>query len=74
MTVPIYGSPEYQALPEGHPDRQASMEHAAECWRLEGTEEAIAARLRDEIEFNNWYTAYRLRELSKDLSEGLRGE
>jgi hypothetical protein len=72
VDIPIYGSPEYHELPQDDPARLASIERAAEAWRLMWTVEAVAARLKAEINFNDQYTAWRLRQLSNDLSEGLQ--
>jgi hypothetical protein len=42
---------------------------AAECWRLDGTDEALRDRFLRELAENNWLAAWRLRRLSGDLSE-----
>ena len=48
--VPRYGSPEWEALPTGDPRVFAAVVAAAESWRRDGTDEAIAARLRQELD------------------------
>jgi hypothetical protein len=67
--TPIYGSPEWEALPPTDAQRFASVIRAAECWRQDGTDEAIRDRFLQELAENNWLTAWRLRRVSGDLSE-----
>jgi hypothetical protein len=67
--TPIYGSPQWEALAANDARRFASAVRAAECWRLEGTDEALRDRILREIAENNWLTAWRLRRLSGDLSD-----
>jgi hypothetical protein len=67
--TPIYGSPEWETLDPTDPQRFASVVRAAECWRLEGTDQALVDRFLREIAENNWLCAWRLRRLSGDLSE-----
>lgn len=45
--LPVYGTPEWEALPDG-PEKVASVVRAAECWRLDG--ERLAERLQAELE------------------------
>lgn len=63
--IPIYGSPEWEALDTTDPRRFASVVRAAECWRLDGEPDAI----RDRLAENDLLTAVRIREVSHDLSE-----
>lgn len=64
--IPIYGSREWLALT--HESRLACAIRAAEQWRREGTPDAIAARLRDELATIDTYIRYRLAEVSHDVS------
>ncbi|HEY9411209.1 MAG TPA: hypothetical protein VIP77_16640 [Jiangellaceae bacterium] len=48
--IPRYGSPEWEAMPTGDARVFAAVVIAAENWRRDGTDEAIAARLRQELE------------------------
>ncbi|HEY9411434.1 MAG TPA: DUF2742 domain-containing protein [Jiangellaceae bacterium] len=57
--VPRYGTPEWEALPDGDPRVFAAVVIAAECWRRDGTPEAIAARLRQELEESDRLVLYR---------------
>jgi Protein of unknown function (DUF2742) len=66
--IPIYGSDAWEALEDLHPRRFASVVRAAECWRLDGTDEAICARIEQELRDNDQLAAWRLRRLSGDLS------
>lgn len=66
--VPLYGSAEHQALPLADPRWLASVVRAAECWRLDGTPEAVARRLLDE----DRALAHRVRHASYDVCDGWR--
>jgi hypothetical protein len=68
--LPIYGSTDWFALPPVDPRKFGSVVRAAECWRLDGTDDVLRWRLLDEIRFNNEFAAWRLRMLSADLSDG----
>jgi hypothetical protein len=65
--IPIYGSPEWAALDRLDPRRFASVVRAAECWRQEGTAEAIRARLLDELEVADLIARWRVRMASHDV-------
>jgi hypothetical protein len=67
--LPIYGSAEWEALDPVDPRRFAAVVVAAECWRSDGTDDAIRARLEQELAEQNRLCAWRLRRLSGDLSE-----
>jgi hypothetical protein len=45
--APVYGSPEWLALPEGSPAKVAAVVRAAECWARDGDE--LEDRLRSEV-------------------------
>jgi hypothetical protein len=45
--VPTYGSPEWLALPDGHPVKLAGLVIAAECWAQDGDD--LERRLRTEV-------------------------
>jgi len=62
--IPVYGSPEWEALDRLDPRRFASVVRAAECWRLEGEPEAIRRRLADD----DLLVRLRLRHMIGDLS------
>jgi hypothetical protein len=47
-THPPYGSREWLGLPEGSPEKIASVVAAAECWALDGDD--LEARLQLEVE------------------------
>ncbi|WP_053205856.1 hypothetical protein [Jiangella muralis] len=66
--LPVYGSPDFEALPPDDPRRVASCVRAAECWRLDGTDDAIRARLAEEFETNDLLVRYRISEASRDVS------
>ena len=67
--LPLYGSDEWGQLPADDPRRFASVVRAAECWRLDGTDDALRDRFLRELAENTWLCAWRLRRLSGDLSE-----
>jgi hypothetical protein len=69
--TPIYGSREWESLDRADVRRFTSVIRAAECWRQDGTDEAIRNRFLRELAENNWLTAWRLRRLSGDLSEAV---
>jgi hypothetical protein len=45
--IPIYGSPEFLALPEGSPAKIGSVVRAAEAWAMDGDQ--LEERLRLEV-------------------------
>jgi hypothetical protein len=47
--VPLYGSEEWEALPDTDPRRVASVVRAAEAWRRDGQAEHLATRLQIEL-------------------------
>lgn len=49
-TIPEYGSPEFEALPDNDPRKVASCVRAAEAWRTYFSPEEITRRLRAEFE------------------------
>jgi Protein of unknown function (DUF2742) len=61
--LPIYGSPDWEALDAVDPRRFASVVRAAECWRLDGEPEAVRERLTE----NDWLVRYRVREGGLDV-------
>lgn len=69
--IPIYGSHEWHQLEPTDPRKFASVVRAAEAWRQDGTDEAIATRLHAEFADNDRLAAWRLRQMSHDLSAGL---
>jgi hypothetical protein len=68
VALPLYRSPEFDALDPDDPRRWQSTVRAADAWWREGQPDQIAIRLRDEIEFNDRFAAWRLRMVSNDLS------
>ena len=66
--IPIYRSPEFDALDPDDPRRGQSTVRAADAWYADGTAEAMRNRLLAEIEFNDRFSAWRMRALSHDLS------
>ena len=65
--TPIYGSPEWEALPVADARRWASVIRAAECWRLDGTDEAIRDRLLDELAVADLLARWRVRMAGHDV-------
>jgi len=61
------GSPEWEELPAADPRRFAAVVRAAEAWRRDGTPEAIAARLRAELDDADLLKRHR-----NELLEGVR--
>jgi hypothetical protein len=72
--IPTYGSPEWAALDPLDPRRFASVVRAAECWRLDGTGDAIRERIERQLlvadTIAEQIAVSRLRALSWDLSAG----
>jgi hypothetical protein len=70
--IPVYGSAEWEALPNIDPRRFASTVRAAECWRLDGTDDAIRERVEHQLlladTIAEQIAVARLRALSWDLS------
>jgi hypothetical protein len=71
LALPLYRSVEFDALDPDDPRRWQSTVRAADAWWREGQPDQIAIRLRDEIEFNDRFAAWRIRMLSNDLSAAL---
>jgi hypothetical protein len=65
---PEYGSPAWQALPVDHPDRDRAVWQAAEAWRRYWRPDAIAERLRAELDLIDRITLDRFKAASADLS------
>ncbi|HEY9410972.1 MAG TPA: hypothetical protein VIP77_15445 [Jiangellaceae bacterium] len=65
--IPRYGSPEWEALPTGDARVFAAVVIAAENWRRDGTDEAIAARLRRELEEADQLVLARQFEAAQDV-------
>lgn len=63
--IPVYASPEWEALDPTDPRRFASVVRAAEAWRLDGEPDAVRQRLRDD----DLLARARIRLVSYDLSE-----
>lgn len=47
--APAFGTPEWEALPDG-PAKVAAVVRAAECWYRDGTTSAVTIRLTDELD------------------------
>ena len=47
--APAFGTPEWEALPDG-PAKVAAVVRAAECWRREGEWSAVTIRLTEEVD------------------------
>jgi hypothetical protein len=47
---PVYGSPEWLALPEGSPEKVAAVVRAAEAWARQGDD--LEANLRLEVDLS----------------------
>lgn len=65
---PEYGAPAWHALPAGHPDRERAVWRAAEAWRRYWTPEAIAARLRAELDLADRIWLERFKAMTADVS------
>jgi hypothetical protein len=65
---PEYGSLAWHALPVDDPDRDRAVWQAAEAWRRYWTREAIAERLRRELDLIDRVTLERFKEASADVS------
>jgi hypothetical protein len=63
--IPIYGSPEWEALDSIDPRRFAAVVRAAECWRLDSEPDAVRRRIAED----DLLAAVRIRLMSHDLSE-----
>lgn len=68
--IPIYGSPEWDALDDTDPRKVAACVRAAEAWRQDGEPDAIRAQVLDDLAQIERYFAYRMRQASKDLRDG----
>jgi len=74
-TPPVLGSPEWAALPEGHPSRIAAIYRAALCWVFEHDEDDQAARMKsaalDVAQGTDWAAAaQRIRDRADANSSG----
>jgi hypothetical protein len=65
---PEYGSPAWQTIPTNHPDRERAVWQAAEAWRRYWQPDAIAERLRAELDLIDRITLERFKTVSADLS------
>lgn len=65
---PEYGSPAWHALPVDHPRREQAVWEAAEEWRRYWQPEAIAERLRAELDLIDRATLERFKAISADVS------
>lgn len=65
---PEYGSLEWHALPIDHPDRDRAVWQAAEAWRRYWTREAIAERLRAELDMYDRIWLERWKAMTADMS------
>lgn len=70
--IPIYGSPEWEDLPTDDPRRFAAVVRSAECWRRDGSPEAIRRRLRAELHAERWIAHQMVRDADQDLIDALR--
>ena len=61
--IPVYASDEWETLDDLDPRRFASIVRAAECWRLDGEEEAVKRRLQED----DWLVQLRVREAGLDI-------
>ena len=64
--IPIYGSPEWEALDDLDPRRFASVVRAAECWRRDGDEE-LHVRLDEELHVADLLARWRVRMAGLDI-------
>ena len=69
--IPIYGSPAWEQLPASDPRRFAAVVRAAECWYQDGTDDAIRARLTQELADNDMLCRYRIRAAGRDVHEAV---
>jgi hypothetical protein len=67
---PEYGSPIWQTIPTNHPDRERAVWQAAEAWRRYWQPDAIADRLRAELDLIDRVTLERFKAASADVSAG----
>jgi hypothetical protein len=65
--VPLYRSVEFDALDPDDPRRWQSTVRAADAWYAEGTDEAIRARLLDELEVADLLARWRVRMAGHDV-------
>ncbi|HEX4721020.1 MAG TPA: hypothetical protein VH333_00800 [Pseudonocardiaceae bacterium] len=65
---PEYGSPAWLALSVDHPDRDRAVLQAAEAWRHYWQADAIAERLRAELDLIDRVTLERFKAASADVS------
>jgi hypothetical protein len=63
-----YGSPIWQTIPTNHPDRERAVWQAAEAWRRYWQPDAIADRLRAELDLIDRITIERFKAVSADVS------
>ena len=64
--IPVYHSDDWESLDDLDPRRYASVVRAAECWRLDGEEEAVKRRLQED----DWLVRYRIRQAGLDIHGG----
>lgn len=69
--IPRYGSPEWDALPDGDLRRVAAVLVAAECWRDHCSPERVAADVAAQLEADDRLVHARLRATSEDVRAGL---
>jgi Protein of unknown function (DUF2742) len=67
--IPIYGGDDWEALDRDDPRRFASVVRAAECWRLDGTDEVMRARLLDELADADLFARWRVRLAGIDIRQ-----
>lgn len=65
--LPIYGSPEWEALDNIDPRRFASVVRAAEAWRRDSTDQALKTRLKAELEEADLLIRWRIRTAGLDV-------
>lgn len=64
--IPLYGSPEWDALPDTDPRRVAAVARAAEAWRRGGEAEHLAVQLRMELAEDDLLFRMRLQLAERD--------
>ncbi|TDD64784.1 DUF2742 domain-containing protein [Jiangella aurantiaca] len=68
--IPLYGSDEWEALPDLDPRRVASVVRAAEVWRRDGEAEHLAAQLRMELAESDLLVRMRMELAELDARSG----
>jgi hypothetical protein len=69
--LPLYRSPEFDALDPDDPRRQLSMQRAADAWWRDGQPDAMRARLIDELADADLYARWRVRLAGIDIREAV---